>query len=186
MFKSDFLNEIDSRGFIYQSSEIEELKSRCSNSAFVNSIMGTKGEIWDLGHRVSESCYIDSHRPSSSEYSICKKIKNTITTLLPENKKIEIQMLRYNQGGFYNPHHDDFEDTPFEDNRKFTFFVILESDCQGGGTGFPNLQVTYKPKKGSAVFWNSFNPDRTRNINKLHGGNQVISGNKLACNIWVT
>ena len=25
MFKSDFLNEIDSRGFIYQSSEIKEL-----------------------------------------------------------------------------------------------------------------------------------------------------------------
>lgn len=166
----DFLNNL----------EIQELKSLCSNSNYTNSKLGVNADINDEKGRKSMSCFIEN-----SESIIVSKIKNTVSSLLPTNKRIEIQLLKYEPYGFYKPHHDDFNDVSFEDNRKFTFFVILENECEGGETEFPNLNKSFKPEKGSAIFWNSFNSDKTRNSNKLHGGKKVISGQKMACNIWI-
>ena len=160
--------------------EIQELKSLCSNSNYTNSKVVINGNITNENTRKSMSCFIED-----SESIIVSKIKNTVSSLLPTNKRIEIQVLKYEPDGFYKPHHDDFDDIQFEDNRKFTFFVILENECEGGETEFPNLNKTFKPEKGSAIFWNSFNSDKTRNSNKLHGGKKVISGQKMACNIWI-
>ena len=37
--------------------------------------------------------------------------------------------------------------------RAFTFFLYLSDVEEGGGTKFPYLNVTVKPKRGSAVLW---------------------------------
>ena len=110
--------------------------------------MGVNADITNEKGRKSQSCYIDD-----SEVTIVQKIKNTINSLLPTNKRIEIQLLKYEPDGFYKPHHDDFDVVTFEDNRKFTFFVILENECEGGETEFPNLNKSFKPEKGSAIFF---------------------------------
>ena len=160
-------------------SEIEELKLACPDKKMEISKLSQNFTVDDT-ERKSYSCYLDENNSA-----IVQKIKNTIHSILPENKQIEIQILKYDIGGYYAPHYDDFNDVLYEDNRKFTFFIILENDCSGGETEFPNLGIDLKPDKGSAIFWNCFNSDHTRNINKLHGGKTVMSGKKMACNIWV-
>ena len=37
--------------------------------------------------------------------------------------------------------------------RLFTFFIYLHTPEGGGGTHFPNLNLTISPKKGSALLW---------------------------------
>ena len=37
--------------------------------------------------------------------------------------------------------------------RLFTFFIYLHEPEGGGGTHFPNLNITINPKKGSALVW---------------------------------
>lgn len=82
--------------------------------------------------------------------------------------------------------------------------VYLKSDCEGGGTHFPKLSgpaekkwceaiecgddaaqgVTFKPKKGAAVFWLNFDAEGRGNKDTIHAGMPVTSGQKIGLNIW--
>lgn len=75
------------------------------------------------------------------------------------------QVLRYQTGQFYRTHHDM---SPGDNQlacgpRILTFFLYLSDVDEGGGTNFPNVDVTVVPKRGSAVLWPSVkNEDPTR------------------------
>lgn len=80
--------------------------------------------------------------------------------------------------------------------------VYLRDTCEGGGTHFPRLQrpmgekwcdviecgpgegVTFKPKKGTAVFWMNFDEDGRGYKETIHAGMPVTSGQKIGLNIW--
>lgn len=85
--------------------------------------------------------------------------------------------------------------------------VYLKSDCEGGGTNFPRLPrptekkwcaaiecgdggsdaaigVTFKPKKGAAVFWSNFDSEGRGHKDTIHAGMPVTSGQKIGLNIW--
>ena len=62
----------------------------------------------------------------------------------------QLQVLRYEPGGFYKPHQDAFEN---ENNmRMYTFILALNDEYEGGETILPNLNKEYKLKKGDAIF----------------------------------
>lgn len=92
--------------------------------------------------------------------------------------------------------------------------VYLSSgeDCEGGGTNFPRLSlpassdreavgrwcellecgegsegvegVTFKVRKGAAVFWSNFDAEGRGYKETIHAGMPVRSGTKVGLNIW--
>lgn len=84
--------------------------------------------------------------------------------------------------------------------------VYIVDECTGGGTNFPKLEcphderwaqflncesgedgvegVTFKPRKGAAVFWMNFDADGRGYRETFHAGMPVKSGTKIGLNIW--
>jgi prolyl 4-hydroxylase len=115
---------------------------------------------------------------------------------------------RYTAGGFYKEHYD-WDPSHTRGNRVTTFMVYLTDDYAGGETFFPRLRrprdsrwcdvikcypkddarwsltgVTFKPKKGSAVFWENMHANESFNEDMLHSSLEVERGVKLGLNIF--
>mmetsp|Transcript_14678 Transcript_14678/g.31056 ORF Transcript_14678/g.31056 Transcript_14678/m.31056 type:complete len:430 (+) Transcript_14678:18-1307(+) len=108
---------------------------------------------------------------------------------LPHNNAEHMQLLKYGPGEYYKLHHDWIpeQQQALCGPRVFTFFLYLSDVEEGGGTYFPYLNITVKPRRGSAVWWAhgmDDNPwkkdDRTH-----HEAQPVIAGTKLAANYWI-
>jgi prolyl 4-hydroxylase len=71
--------------------------------------------------------------------------------------------------------------------RILTFFLYLSDVDAGGGTNFPNLDITIMPKRGRALLWpsvldsNPFNKDGRL----MHQALPVEAGVKYAANGWI-
>ena len=95
----------------------------------------------------------------------------------------QLQVVRYEPGGFYKPHQDAFEN---ESNmRMYTFILALNDDYEGGETEFPNLGNEYKLRAGDALFFDTLDNYEMMTSKALHGGKPVKSGEKWICNLWV-
>ena len=125
----------------------------------------------------------------------------------PESTFVErLWTQRYNVSGHY-AHHYDWATASKESRRVSTFMVYLSADCEGGGTNFPKLAmpkdrhscefvecsvgvvpevegVTFKPRKGAAVFWTNFDADGRGYKETIHAGMPVTKGTKIGLNIW--
>ncbi len=95
----------------------------------------------------------------------------------------QLQVLRYQPGGFYKPHQDAFENE--KNMRMYTFILALNDDYKGGETIFPNLDKEYKLKKGDALFFDTLDNYELMTSKALHGGKPVKSGEKWICNLWI-
>ena len=62
-------------------------------------------------------------------------------------------------------------------DRKWCQFIECDGDGKVEG-------VTFKAKKGSAVFWMNFDPDGRGYKETIHAGMPVESGHKIGLNIW--
>ena len=115
-------------------------------------------------------------------------------TNIPFDRSEKMQVVKYQPGGFYNPHYDASCDdkkecVEFEQNggqRVVTLIIYLNSDFTGGTTYFPNLKKEYIPKKLSALLFYSLE----KNGNKchplsLHAGMPVKTGEKYIANVWL-
>lgn len=83
-------------------------------------------------------------------------------TGIPEVNSEWLQLLRYEESQFYNTHNDYI---PFQLDRQcgvriLTFYFYLNDVEEGGGTNFPNLNLTVTPKRGRAVMWPSVYDDK--------------------------
>ena len=95
----------------------------------------------------------------------------------------QLQVLRYTEGGHYNPHQDVF----YQDKNKrlYTFIIALNDEYEGGETAFPNLNEKYKLKAGDALFFDTIDNYELMTSKALHGGEPVKNGEKWICNLWV-
>ena len=95
----------------------------------------------------------------------------------------QLQVLRYTEGGHYNPHQDVF----YQDKNKrlYTFIIALNDEYEGGETAFPNLNEKYKLNAGDALFFHTLDNYGLDTTDALHGGQPVKSGEKWVCNLWV-
>lgn len=68
-----------------------------------------------------------------------------------------------------------------------TFFLYLSDVEEGGETGFPNLGISVKPKKGMGLLWPSvMSHDPMRlDMRTIHEARPVIQGKKYAANAWI-
>lgn len=107
----------------------------------------------------------------------------------PTTHAESVQIVKYNTGEFYKPHHDSCCDNT-EDCATFrgksgerigTFLVYLTDDFSDGGTSFPNVGITIKPHIGSGISWETLGCP----FDALHGGADVSSGTKIIANVWI-
>merc|ERR1712232_598173 len=122
---------------------------------------------------------------------VVSKLLNRVAEVVqvqPDNFE-NMQVLRYDVGQEYQTHHDssqrDFES--LEGPRLYTMFLYFEEVAEGGGTRFPNLNLTVEPKKGKALLWPSIKNSNPREIDGRthHAALPVIRGTKLGANVWV-
>lgn len=99
------------------------------------------------------------------------------------------QVLRYEEGQFYRTHHDQNSAADsLMGVRLFTFFMYLHSPDEGGGTHFPNVNVTIQPRKGSALVWPNVldNDVRRADMRTNHEALPPLRGLKFSANLWVS
>ena len=106
----------------------------------------------------------------------------------PENSE-DLQILKYEVGQFYKTHHDYI---PHQKDRQcgpriLTFFIYLSDVEAGGGTNFPDLDLTVMPKKGRALLWPSvLDSDPLKIDDRMrHQALPVEKGTKFAVNGWI-
>ena len=102
-----------------------------------------------------------------------------------------LQVLRYEKGQEYRPHHDYF--TPPEGewapvigrggNRVATLLIYLTTPERGGATSFPDIPFEVRAIKGNAVFFTYPSPDAGSRTE--HAGAPVIEGEKWVAVKWL-
>ncbi len=127
------------------------------------------------------------------ENDLVKRIEARIAKLVnwPLENGEGLQILHYQPGAQYKPHHDYFDPTQpgtptilkRGGQRVGTLVMYLNSPTRGGGTTFPDVHLEVMPKKGSGVF---FSYDRPHASTKtLHGGAPVLEGEKWVATKWL-
>uniref|UniRef100_A0A8D8WGP3 procollagen-proline 4-dioxygenase n=1 Tax=Cacopsylla melanoneura TaxID=428564 RepID=A0A8D8WGP3_9HEMI len=103
-----------------------------------------------------------------------------------------LQVNNYGLGGYFAPHFDALHYNPGFlkpnndlDNREATVMFYMSDVEQGGSTVFLDLQLVVPPQKGAALCWYNLKPDRTVDLDTLHGACPVLVGSKWVCNKWI-
>jgi prolyl 4-hydroxylase len=88
----------------------------------------------------------------------------------------------------YLAHHDyiESERDRQQGNRILTVYLYLNEVERGGGTNFPNLDLTVMPKRGRALIWPSVLNDEPDVIDPRtrHQALPVLEGVKYGANAW--
>ncbi|CAL0308309.1 unnamed protein product [Lupinus luteus] len=127
-------------------------------------------------------------------------------TFLPYENGEHMQILHYEHGQKYEPHHDyllDEYNQQFGGHRIATVLMYLSNVKKGGETVFPNSYPTLsqpkdeswsecakmgyavKPRKGDALLFFSLLPNATIDTRSLHGSCPVIEGEKWSATKWI-
>ncbi len=115
------------------------------------------------------------------------------STVIPIRNAEQYQLVHYKEGGEYKPHYDSFDFNTDEGKknwepggqRMLTALAYLNDVEEGGGTGFPNLDVEIEAKKGDVLVFHNTPPDSNKiHPKSLHAGLPVIAGEKWAINLW--
>ena len=128
-----------------------------------------------------------------AETPLCERIEQRIAALLrwPVINGEGLQVLHYQPGAEYKPHHDYFD--PAQPGmttvlarggqRVGTLLMYLNTPAKGGGTVFPDVALEVAATKGCAVF---FSYDRAHAVTRsLHGGAPVVAGEKWVATKWL-
>ncbi|CAN0897866.1 Prolyl 4-hydroxylase 1 [Linum grandiflorum] len=160
--------------------------------------------------RTSYGMFLSS---AESVYPLVKAIEKRIAVYsqVPPENGSHLQPLRYEKEQFYKPHHDYFSDTfhiQRGSQRVATMLMYLNDNVQGGETYFPSVIVTssrtfqagsgectcggsvmkglsVKPVKGAAVLFWSMGLDGELDPKSVHGGCEVLSGEKWSATKWM-
>ncbi|XP_031113594.1 prolyl 4-hydroxylase 1 [Ipomoea triloba] len=172
-------------------------KPRLKVSTVVDAKTG-KGMKSDV--RTSSGTFLS---PDERSYPIIQAIEKRISVYsqVPVQNGELIQVLRYQKSELYRPHHDYFADQfniKAGGQRIATMLMYLSDNVEGGETYFPMAGsnecscggktvkgLCVKPTKGSAVLFWSMGLDGESDPNSLHGGCEVLSGEKWSATKWM-
>ena len=140
----------------------------------------------DENFRTSSTCDFEKPDPFFAEID-----RRICATLGIDSSYSEITQGQYYKiGEEFKAHTDFFEGSELEKQTKkqgqrtFTFMVYLNDVESGGETEFIRLKQKIKPKKGTAIIWNSLNEDGSNNNNTIHQAHPVQSGYKSIITKW--
>lgn len=137
----------------------------------------TSNTAWCMGE-----CY--AHNVTQG---VIQKMENL--TGIPDTNSEYLQLLRYELNQFYNVHHDfvPFHLERRQGPRMLTVYFYLSDVEKGGGTNFPDLEMTVQPKRGRVVIWPSvLDSDPTvKDGRTQHAALPVEAGVKYGINAWI-
>jgi prolyl 4-hydroxylase len=150
------------------------------------------------GHQISKVRTSEGTHFERAENAVIERLEARISALTgtPVINGEPVQILHYGVGGEYLGHHDYFDpvdpgSTPHLANggqRIATMVVYLCDVDAGGGTGFPEIELTVRPKKGSAVYFEYCvigNEHNNTDPRLLHAGLPVERGEKWIATKWI-
>jgi len=161
------------------------IESLAEKKGFTKSTVG-KGQV-DPHTRVSFTCFLCPCEDSfiTTFYNRVRKILD----LHPKNYMENLQVVKYEPGGYYRAHYDAYlkRNAGFVGKpREWTLIIYLNDGYEGGETEFPNLDKKFKGQIGDALLFRSLNSENTMvHPNSFHGGLPVTSGIKKIANIWI-
>ncbi|XP_019066714.2 prolyl 4-hydroxylase 1 isoform X2 [Solanum lycopersicum] len=156
---------------------------------------GVKSDV-----RTSSGMFLN---PDERKYPMIQAIEKRISVYsqIPVENGELIQVLRYEKNQFYRAHHDYFSDSfnvKRGGQRIATMLMYLSDNVEGGETYFPMAGtgkcscggkmiqgLCVKPTKGDAVLFWSMGLDGQSDPDSLHGGCEVISGEKWSATKWM-
>ena len=150
----------------------------------------TSGRLEISGVRRSEGAHF-----AYAENAIVARIEARVAALtgIPIAHGEPLQLLHYPVGGEYEPHHDYFD--PSYDGmsevlkqggqRVATLIMYLREPESGGDTWFPELELSMRPRRGSAVYFEYFNSAGALDPRCLHAGMPVLRGHKWIATKWL-
>ena len=161
---------------------INIIKHRLRPSAIASS-----GGTEDTNFRTSKTCDL-----AKEKNVLVKDIDKRICNYLGIDSSLSegIQGQYYELGNEFKAHTDFFEGpqkkqyTAKQGQRTYTFMIYLNDVEEGGETEFLEINKTFKPKVGQALFWNNLKPDGSVNHNTLHQAHPVVKSNKAVITKW--
>lgn len=129
------------------------------------------------------------------ENAIVARIEARVAALtgLPIAHGEPLQLLHYPVSGEYEPHHDYF-DPAFAGaakqlarggQRVATVVMYLQEPQEGGDTYFPELELSVRPRRGCAVYFEYHNAAGEVDSRCLHAGMPVLRGDKWIATKWL-
>lgn len=170
----NFLNESECAKLI------DRIQSRLQPS-------GLSSHEEDDAFRTSRTCFLDN-----LDDDFVAEIDDRICRMLGVHSSYSesIQGQYYEPGQEFKAHTDFFEENEMATHggalgqRTYTFMIYLNDVEQGGETEFTQLGKVYRPKLGTALIWNSLNPDGSPNAFTLHQAHKVKRGHKAIITKW--
>ncbi|KAB0576300.1 2-oxoglutarate-dependent dioxygenase [Ideonella dechloratans] len=159
-----------------------------SRLARSETVVGDTGGSEVNSARTSEGMFFER-----GETELCERIEARIAALVgwPVSHGEGLQVLRYQPGAQYLPHHDYFDPSQpgatsilaRGGQRLATLVMYLNTPEAGGATTFPDVGLEVAPIKGNAVFFSYPRPDAATRT--LHGGAPVQAGEKWVATKWL-
>ena len=148
---------------------------------------GTHEKHVNSGRTSTNAWCVDECEKDPIAKRVVERIENI--TGIPQTNSEQLQLLRYEENQFYQVHSDYI---PYHTERPcgvriLTFYMYLNDVEEGGGTNFPNVDVTVTPRRGRAVMWPSV-LDADPNAKDLRTDHQalpVVKGVKFGANAWI-
>ncbi|HMN84360.1 MAG TPA: 2OG-Fe(II) oxygenase [Burkholderiaceae bacterium] len=146
-------------------------------------------------NEVSDARTSDGMYFQRGENAIVDRLEKRIADLtgIPVDHGEGVQILRYGPGTQYLPHHDYFDPkdagTPTilkAGGQRVGTVVLYLNDVEAGGeTVFPELELSVKPQRGTAVYFEYHNRSGGLDARCLHGGAPVVRGEKWIATKWL-
>ncbi|KAG8655558.1 prolyl 4-hydroxylase 1 isoform X2 [Manihot esculenta] len=167
----------------------------------ISTVVDTKtGKGIKSNVRTSSGMFLSFEEKKNPMVQAIEKRISVYSQVPVENGEL-MQVLRYEKGQFYKPHHDYFSDTfnlKRGGQRIATMLMYLSDNVEGGETYFPMAGsgecscggkamkgLCVKPNQGDAVLFWSMGLDGQSDPNSLHGGCEVLSGEKWSATKWM-
>lgn len=104
----------------------------------------------------------------------------------------DLQVLHYDVGEEFTPHHDYFDPTIYSKqlstnggHRMVTVIVCLQGALAGGKTSFPRAGLNVSTSVGDALLFYNLLPDGKPDVMSQHAGLPVVSGEKWVATKWL-
>ncbi|KAG2726186.1 hypothetical protein I3843_01G098300 [Carya illinoinensis] len=181
--------------------ECDYLRALALPRLHISTVVDTKtGKGIKSGVRTSSGMFLS---PEEKKYPMIQAIEKRISVYsqVPVENGELIQVLRYEKSQYYKPHHDYFSDTfnvKRGGQRIATILMYLSDNVEGGETYFPMAGsgecscggkmvkgLSVKPNKGDAVLFWSMGLDGESDPNSIHGGCEVLAGEKWSATKWM-
>ena len=171
--------------------ECDKLIQLCGGRMKSSEVVDRKsGGSYQSNVRKSEGCHFNR-----GENAVVQRLEQRIATLtkVPVDCGEPLQMLHYGVGGEYLAHQDFFDPadpgsqvlTKVGGQRIATLVIYLNNVPEGGATEFPELELSVKPRKGSAVYFEYLNDAGQLDARCLHAGTPVARGDKWIATKWL-